>query len=346
MIAQFPNPAPDELLYSLCARYADRVRYRNVEAVNIELFGARGMSAAVDLPSHLDHLNGALPAGHRYSISRFIDEHTLFPFYEPFLPAERAKRVRKDMGSTDGSAIHKFAGVTPSNVRLPDWLRYCPTCVDDDRRDYEGPYWHRLHQVPGVEVCPIHGVFLEDSAAPARNRVNSAVYTPAEEAVASTHSRKADATDPHHAILLRIARDAAWLLSQGGLTLNQERLRGAYLSSLSAMGYATRETVHALKLAKAIKQFFPAASLSALQCDFDPLKPQCWPAQIVKNLRQGKTNHPLRHLLLIQFLGVTTEDLLAGLKGRARKKPITSHHSASDRGPASTPSARVIRRRQ
>lgn len=295
------------------------MRYPNVESVNMELFGARGMSATVDLPSHLDHLNGALPAGHHYSTGRLIDEHTLFPFYEPFLPAERAKRVRKDMGGTDGTAIHKLAGVTPSNVRLPDRLRFCPTCVDEDRREYKGPYWHRLHQVPGVEVCPTHGVFLEDSAAPARNRVNSAVYTPAEEAVASIPPRTADATDPHHATLLRIARDAAWLLSQGGLTLDHERLRGAYLALLSANGYATRETVHAGKLAKAIKQFFPAASLKALQCDFDPLKPQCWPAQIVKNLRQGKTHHPLRHLLLIQFLGSTAETFLTGLKSRARK---------------------------
>jgi hypothetical protein len=119
MINHFPTPLPDELFYSLCARYADRIRYPGVAAVNLDLFGSKGKSASVDLPSHLDDLIRMLPPGHYFTTNRFIYEHTLFPFYEPFLPPERAKKVRKDMGGTDGTAIHKLAGVTPSNVRTP-----------------------------------------------------------------------------------------------------------------------------------------------------------------------------------------------------------------------------------
>lgn len=319
MIAHFPSPFPDELLYSLCARYADRMSYPNVESVNLELFGSRGISAAVDLPSHLSHLQDALPPGHRFTTGRIIDEFTLFPFYAPFLPAGRARRVRHDMAGTDGAAIHKLAGITPSNVRLPNWLRYCPRCVEEDKKVHPECYWHRLHQVPGVEVCPTHNLFLENSAAPARNRVNSAVYTRAEEAVFHTNPRPANPADPHHDLLLRVAREAARLLSRSCAPVDQERLRDKYISALSAKGYATRETVRAGKLAMAMSQFFPAPSLEALQCSFDPTEPHCWPAQIVKNLRQGKTHHPLRHLLLIQFLGVTAETFLTGLPGRARK---------------------------
>lgn len=319
MITYFPTPLPDELLYSICARYADLMRYSGIEEVNIDLFGSRGKSAAVDLPSHLDRLVGMLPRGHYFTTNRFIYEYTLFPFYEPFLPPERAKKLRKAMASTDGNAIHKLAGVTPSNIRTPNWLRYCPICVNDDKREYQACYWHRLHQVPGVEVCPNHGVFLEDSTTRARNKVNHAVYTPTEQAVSTKPPRPTDKSDPHHTILLHIAQDAAWILSHGGLTVNHERLRDMYLSSLSAIGYATRETVHASKLVDAISQFFPKASLEALQCDFDPRKPQCWPAQIVKNLRQGKTHHPLRHLLLIRFLGGTAESFLTELSKPSRK---------------------------
>lgn len=319
MINHFPTPLPDELFYSLCARYADRMRYPGVAAVNLDLFGSKGVSASVDLPSHLDDLIRMLPPGHYFTTNRFIYEHTLFPFYEPFLPPERARKVRKDMGGTDGAAIHKLAGVTPSNIRTPNWLRYCPLCVVDDRRAYRVCYWHRLHQVPGVEVCPTHGIFLKDSAVRARNKVSDAVYTPAEGAVSSSHPGPTQAANPHHNMLLRIANDVAWLLSQSMLLVAYERLRDMYLSLLSGKGYATRETVHARRLAKAIKQFFPTSLLKALQCDFDPLKPQHWPSQVVKNLRQGKTNHPLRHLLLIQFLDGTAADILTPQIPHARK---------------------------
>lgn len=125
MSGHFPTPLPDELFYSLCARYSDRVRYSDIEAVNKELFGARGMSAGIDLPSHLGHLVKSLPTNHELTVNRLINEHTLSPFYTQFLPVERYNRVREDMEGIDGSAIHNCAGITPSNVRLPDWLRYC-----------------------------------------------------------------------------------------------------------------------------------------------------------------------------------------------------------------------------
>ena len=56
MIGHFPAPLPDELLYSVCARYSERVKYRNKEAVMAELFGRRGAAASIDLPSHLAFL--------------------------------------------------------------------------------------------------------------------------------------------------------------------------------------------------------------------------------------------------------------------------------------------------
>ena len=92
MINHFPTPLPDELFYSLCARYGERVRYSDIEAVNEDLFGARGKSAVVDLPSHLGHFVRSLPPNHDLTLSRLIYKHTLLPFYAPFLPAERLGR--------------------------------------------------------------------------------------------------------------------------------------------------------------------------------------------------------------------------------------------------------------
>ena len=43
------------------------------------------------------------------------------------------------------------------------YLRYCPECVRSDRNTYGETYWYITPQLPGVYVCPVHAVPLEDS---------------------------------------------------------------------------------------------------------------------------------------------------------------------------------------
>ena len=89
MIGCFPDPYPDELLYSVFARLSDRMQYPSPKSLVRNLLGNEAANAAIHLPSHLGYLVDALPPGHRYTVDRLIDEHTLLPFYGPFLPPER-----------------------------------------------------------------------------------------------------------------------------------------------------------------------------------------------------------------------------------------------------------------
>src|SRR5437764_12401040 len=114
MLGHFPTPLTDELLYSVCARYASRVQYAGVEAVNLELFGSRSLAAVIDLPCHLSYLDTNLPFGHSLKPKTLIYENTLLGFYSPFLPPERVTRIITEMAGGDGSAVHKLAGVTAS----------------------------------------------------------------------------------------------------------------------------------------------------------------------------------------------------------------------------------------
>jgi TniQ len=43
--------------------------------------------------------------------------------------------------------------------------RYCERCLREDKSRYGIPYWHRLHQLPGVEHCIKHNVCLRISSA-------------------------------------------------------------------------------------------------------------------------------------------------------------------------------------
>ena len=63
MITVFPDPYPDELLYSVCARYGDRMCYPSRMSLTAELFGNPNVVATLDLPSHLNRLVSVLPYG-------------------------------------------------------------------------------------------------------------------------------------------------------------------------------------------------------------------------------------------------------------------------------------------
>lgn len=66
MISCFPDPLPDELFFSACARFSARVQYPNKKAVLKELFGKATCTATVELPSHLSSLIWRLAPGDVY----------------------------------------------------------------------------------------------------------------------------------------------------------------------------------------------------------------------------------------------------------------------------------------
>lgn len=308
MISHFPAPHPDELLYSLCARHGDHAGYWDKGAVSLELFGVKASTATIDLPSRLGYLVENLPAGHLLHVDRLIDERTLLPFYSPFLKKSSVDRLREEMKGAGGGVVHKVASITPGTIRPPDFLRFCPSCVEADRQKFKECYWHRLHQVPGVLACPEHKTFLEDSEVRARNRSNSYAYVPAEQANLRADARLLDLADTHHRCLMFISQSAECLLNQRGLVPGYDILHSYYLKALGAKGLTYQgRFVHTARLAEGLRQVYSRSLLTAIQCDFDDDKEYSWPFRLIKELRMGKANHPLRHLLLIGLLSHTVK---------------------------------------
>jgi len=239
MIAYFPPAYPDELLYSICARCFDRVGYRSKQALVQELFGTRTILACIELPSHLDTLIAALPAGHHYTADQLIDDHTLLPFYGPFLPPARLYRIRQHMRGNKGPMIHTRAGIMASRVPLPRWLRFCPLCLQEDQKEFGECYWHRIHQVPGVEVCPIHKVYLQKSTIPAQDRETRYEFVSAKRATRQMVWQSPVSVAPRHEVLLSLALDALWLLSERHLSQGPHFLYRRYSQLLADLDLAT-----------------------------------------------------------------------------------------------------------
>jgi len=308
----FPTPHPDELLYSVFARYAALVQYPSTEAVNVELFGRRSSAAIIDLPSHLGYLTSQVPSGHQLIVGRLIKEHSIYPYYSPFIGVRRVHALRCAMEEGGGAKVHKIAGITASNVRPPERLRFCPRCVEVDRRNYGECYWHHLHQVAGVAVCPHHSIFLEESSVHARNRSRPGVYISADQAVQITTPRPLDLSNSHHQALVDLACDIGWILSQNDLVIDCLPLGECFLRMLAEKGLTSAGgSIRISKLLEVFKKRYPLELLRSLECGFNARNAYNWLPSIVKDLKRKRGQSPLKYILLIHAAGHTTESFFS-----------------------------------
>lgn len=309
MIGYFPDLYPDELLYSACARFQERGQFPNKKSMLCQLFGTINSTSTIDLPCHLSNLIANLPLGHSYTVEKLIDAHTLLPFFSPFLPCERTSQLREGMKGSGGLTIHKCSGIMASRISTPTWLRFCPRCKDEDRKEFGETYWHRIHQLHGVKVCHLHNVFLERSDARQDSGRNPLLFTPAENAVRLYPIRNLASKNLSHQIMLKIALDAAWILENPRLGMDLHTLYNRYISLLVERGLASYTgSIHVPKLLEEFKSHYSPSLLRLLRCEFtgsDQIKTN-WLLRLVRPSKH--TQHPLYHLLLIQFLGCTAED--------------------------------------
>lgn len=306
MIGCFPDPYPDELLYSVCARFHDRVQYSNKKNIMRELFGDEAAIATVGLPSNLKTLVSALPSGSPYTVKRLFNHHTLYPFYAPFLDPKQARQLWSDMEGARGSSIYARSGVMASTVQSMEWLRFCPLCAQQDKEQFGEYYWHRLHQIPGVEVCPDHKVRILNSQTRIQNPQTRHEFVSAERGIQPPKSRSYQLLNSHQAVLLKIAQDAAWLLKQQSLSPGLDVLLKRYRELLAQRDLATYNgRVRASELLSKFCECFSSKLLDQLQCQLDCESQHNWLFRLVRSPKGSQ--HPLRHLLLMQFLEYTVE---------------------------------------
>ncbi|NRD76568.1 TniQ family protein [Bacillus sp. BRMEA1] len=160
----FNTPYPDELFYSICARFHKRSGNVYEKATIKDLFSSRSITASAFLPSGINALIANMPPFANYNAEQFIINHTLYPFYSAFLPLRQAEEIYQSMLSNDGKDIYVRAGISASGIPQIKFLRFCKHCYEIDMAKYGEPYFHRLHQISGIECCLEHYTPLYNSS--------------------------------------------------------------------------------------------------------------------------------------------------------------------------------------
>lgn len=307
MSAIFPELFPDELLYSGIARLGDMMGFREQRALLRNVFGRSTQTAVFDLPGYVDALVERLPGVGSYTADRLIDKHTTLPYYKPFLPEDRINRARGAMSSSNGGTLHGLLGLRSSGVDCAARFRFCPHCVLDDRRNYGSAYWHRAHQMPGVVVCHTHRCLLREARTARAAGAGRIEYVSLERAIAGP-TQEAARYSTDEPWLHALAEDSATLLSTQTSGRDPSRLRLRYVQRLVEVGRARH--AHRLpmrEIKEAMLRHYGEEALSALGCSIGAGENH-WLARLLR--RRRTSQHPLRHLLVLRFLGLTAEEFL------------------------------------
>jgi hypothetical protein len=301
MLAFFPTPYPDELLYSAFARYHVKSRSIGYKQTMNDLFGNSNLTVIIDLPKRLNTFYALLPEGSLLTPDCLIRDHTLLPLFKPFLSNGRVEEIIQSMkGNSSGHKGEIFS----FSIKYPAYFRYCHDCYKSDIQNYGEAYWHRTHQIFGVEICPLHQSWLIESDIRFQYMDTGKFI---DIGTIETDSRTTNEKKKYSQYYHKISEAVYWLLNNDIQILGIDNLKKIYLACLAKFGLMSCSgKIDQKKLADLFEVFFGEEFLKQLNCSFDKGNKSNW----IRKLLLPSNNsaiHPIQHILFMLFLGITPE---------------------------------------
>ncbi|EMA6344099.1 TnsD family transposase [Bacillus cytotoxicus] len=307
MIAYFPKLYPNELLYSWFARYHDHSGNQSPKHTMKDLFGTTNMVAVLDLPSNLVKVHKEIEHFNLPSFNTLIENHTLYKYYTFFQPDNiQNKALEYIQNGGKPGAVHMFLGLVASTIKGWQYIRFCPKCFEEDQIKYGETYWHTLHQLPKVYYCYRHHDPLLDSNIKSRNPPKHQ-FISAEKLDSDKPQVRAVYSDKTAEHLINLSKESIKLMKLD-FVMDTNDLQQVYKYLLQINGYANHiGRINQQYLCKQFKLYYGEQFLSLVNCNFDIDADTSWIRSIARKHR--KTFHPVQHLVMLNFLGVSIEQL-------------------------------------
>jgi hypothetical protein len=287
------------LLADTFGRFVVLGGYLTKMGVNRALFGRETICANIDFPRALTNLISMFPPNHQYTADGLIDNHTILPYYAPFLPPARLAEIRMMMKTYSKKQISPKIGIPTFKVKRPAFLRYCPVCAAKEQTS-GFCFFHVVAQLEGVELCPEHGAFLVSTPV----SIKTQMWVCAESVISHVPDPKyADLNSAEGMHLLAIAKDCQWLLDHPNIVMGPDEILRRYQVILANRGLASATGKPAQKrIREHVRKLYSSELLERLGC---PLKSNDdW---LHKLLGHRTALPPLYHILFIRYLGLSLE---------------------------------------
>ena len=310
MMYYFPKPYPDELLYSVLARYC--IQSGNLNTINNteDIFGSsnRNVFLSPELPGNIDLLISNLPEGTNYTSEKFIYNNTLFPYVASFLPEDRAREVYEIMKVGQTSIIYNKAGLVSGSIKSNKMFRFCPHCMEDDIQTYGEAYWHRSHQVTGAFMCHLHKEAIYDSLVPCRGNYKQNYITASFDVCRIESAMLYN--DQTIEKLIWIAEDIYNILNRPFEYQSLMRKKYLYMECLIEKNIANMNSmIHQKRLRNELIYFWGMEVFELLQSPIEINKECQW--LNVLTWENENISLPIRHLILMRFFGIEIDDFNA-----------------------------------
>nr|WP_295483151.1 TnsD family Tn7-like transposition protein [uncultured Pseudomonas sp.] len=307
----FPTAFPDETLHSVLSRYARLCGGSSRKAAFAGERAAASFTQNIAFPNRLADLVEALPRGTNLSVGQIIKRHTVVPYYAPFLTKDQLRHALVSMAG-DGKGLMLKLGVNASRLGGASRVRFCPLCLNEDINRVGAAYWHRVHQLPGVLVCPHHKQMLR-VVDPGWSSRNSRQLSLPDDGGVQEHSAQLDAALGTIAGLHQIAVTSLQLLNTELPSLSASGVRSCFLHAAQDLGLASgshRLDLH--RLAVHMGSFFktlPAAGEFSILGDAPADIPAIWVTKLLRKPRGS--HHPLKYIVLAGALKVDLVSILS-----------------------------------
>jgi len=305
----------DELWWSGLARHFELVGLNSLVPRHCKLVGNRRSLGSPLFPRQLDALVGALDV--TLTPEHVIEKHSMLPLFRVFT---RPKKVQRAIIAIRGNGnAERALGLIPAEDYAVT-LRMCPVCRDQDWVDYGAAAWRCSHQAPGCVVCHKHGCALAATIVSCRATqyvsltTLDSVKTPKPISIPSEHQDTAT----------KISCSMHALLSSVIMPVDQARLAQLYRMNLRVMNLVDDfDRLRLREFTNSFNQRF-GSLFSVIGCRApNPAERDNWLARLVRRPRSEQS--PLRHILLILFLGL---EVIPALTSSANLSPYAGRQCA------------------
>jgi len=275
---RLPHALPDEVLFSRLCRHLTLSGFNKDKFIK-EIFGSSRLSIHPYLNSHLPYIEQAFEEP---SMNLWRTQ-TLLPLFSNFLPKYRNQIQDLNLSSNELVRVCQIASFREREVLN---LKFCPICAKEDIKKYGVSYWHRCHQIPGIEACTEHNAWLVHQPLPEGTHLEAGLL-PSCDSCAQPSS------------------ELAWLLAKYSENILAKLSEGVckepdYKSDLLVNGYITqngrvrRKAIYSdfFKLIEAL-DYSDTSLLPESKFDYRYISPL---------LADEPTQHPFKHLLFSYWL--------------------------------------------
>lgn len=301
-----PTLYEDEILYSFICRYHQRSGNIRINSTLEELFSISHLKSNIYLPGYIDNLVNNFPINCEYTIKDIILNNTLYPFFTFFDSNEFSNKIFNLMKNSDNNDIRNKSGTINTKMN-PIYFKFCNICIKEDLEKYGETYWHRIHQTPGVFVCPKHNAILYDSTVKINNANIIEYIAPNKKNCVSND--KIEYNQKLKQKLYELSKNIEFIMNGNTNKKSLEWYRNNYINALIIKNLATMNgSLKVKELMSEFNQYYTDEFLNLIGCSINENTYNNWLLDIFRKPRSRY--HPVKHLLIINFLGYSIDEIV------------------------------------